>query len=125
MTKTDSATYIDGYVASVPTSAKEAYIAHCRACAPVFVEAGALRIVDGWGDDVPHGKQTDFYMAVKADAGETVVFGWIEWPSKAARDAGMAKVMADPRMAPDVNPMPFDGKRMIYGGFAKLVDSRA
>jgi uncharacterized protein YbaA (DUF1428 family) len=125
MIKADMATYIDGFVASVPTSAKDAYVAHCRACAPVFVEAGALRIVDGWGDDVPHGKQTDFHMAVKAEAGETVVLGWIEWPSKAARDAGMAKVMADPRMAADVNPMPFDGKRMIYGGFAKLNDSRA
>jgi uncharacterized protein YbaA (DUF1428 family) len=125
MTKIDTATYIDGFVASVPSNGKAAYLAHCRACAPVFIEAGALRIVDGWGDDVPHGTLTDFHMAVKADAGETVVLGWIEWPSKAVRDAGMAKVMADPRMADDVNPMPFDGKRMIYGGFAKLNDSRA
>ena len=125
MTKTGTTTYIDGFVASVPSDAKDAYVAHCLRCEPVFTEAGALRIVDGWGDDVPHGKLTDFHMAVKAAAGETVVFGWIEWPSKAARDAGMAKVMQDPRMAPEVNPMPFDGKRMIYGGFAKLNDSRA
>jgi uncharacterized protein YbaA (DUF1428 family) len=125
MTKTDTATYIDGFVASVSTAAKDAYVTHCRACAPVFIEAGALRIVDGWGDDVPHGKLTDFHMAVKAEPGETVVFGWIEWPSRADRDAGMAKVMGDPRMAADVNPMPFDGKRMIYGGFAKLNDSKA
>ncbi len=125
MTKIDTATYIDGFVASVPTAEKDAYVNHCRACAPVFIEAGALRIVDGWGDDVPHGKLTDFHMAVKAGASETVVLGWIEWPSRTARDAGMAKVMADPRMATDVNPMPFDGKRMIYGGFAKLNDSRA
>lgn len=125
MTKTDTATYIDGIVASVPTAQKDAYLAHCHASAPVFIEAGALRVVDGWGDDVPHGKLTDFHMAVKAEAGETVVLSWIEWPSKAVRDAGMARVMADPRMAPDVNPMPFDGKRMIFGGFAKLHDSRA
>jgi uncharacterized protein YbaA (DUF1428 family) len=118
-------TYIDGFVASVPNAKKDAYLAHCKACAPVFKEAGALRIVDGWGDDVPHGKLTDFHMAVKSEAGETVMFGWIEWPSKSARDAGMAKVMADPRMAPDVNPMPFDGKRMIYGGFVLLNDSMA
>jgi uncharacterized protein YbaA (DUF1428 family) len=124
MTTPDTSTYIDGFVASVSTQAKDAYIAHCRACAPVFLEAGALRIVDGWGDDVPHGKLTDFHMAVKSEPGETVVLGWIEWPSRAARDAGMAKVMADPRMAPDVNPMPFDGKRMIYAGFAKFHDSR-
>jgi uncharacterized protein YbaA (DUF1428 family) len=117
--------YIDGFVASVPTAQKDAYLAHCCICAPVFLEAGALRIVDAWGDDVPHGKLTDFHMAAKAKAGETVNFGWIEWPSKAIRDAGMAKVMADPRMAADVNPMPFDSKRMIYGGFAMLNDCRA
>ena len=125
MTNQDAATYIDGFVAAVPTAAKAAYLSHCMICAPIFIEAGALRIVDGWGDDVPQGKVTDFHMAVKAEAGETVVLGWIEWPSKAARDAGMAKVMADPRMASAINPMPFDGKRMIYGGFARLHDSRA
>jgi uncharacterized protein YbaA (DUF1428 family) len=115
---TSAPTYIDGFVASVPTGARQAYLSHCRICAPIFIEHGAVRIVDSWGDDVPHGKLTDFHMAVKAEADETVVFGWIEWPSKAARDAGMAKVMADPRMAPDACPMPFDGKRMIYGGFS-------
>lgn len=125
MTKTNTATYIDGFVASVPNNAKEAYLAHCRTCAAIFAEHGALRIVDNWGDDVPHGKLTDFHMAVKAEAMETVVFGWIEWPSKAARDEGWAKVMADPRMAPGGEPMPFDGKRMIYGGFAMLNDAAA
>ena len=74
---------------------------------------------------MPRGKLTDFYMAVKAEAEETVVFGWIEWPSKAVRDAGWAAVMADPRMAPGANPIPFDGKRMIYGGFALVHDARA
>ncbi len=125
MTTQGTSTYIDGFVASVPNGGKKAYLAHCHTCAPIFIEHGALRIVDGWGDDIPHGKLTDFHMAVKAEAEETVVFGWIEWPSKAARDIGMAKVMADPRMAPDVNPMPFDGKRMIYGGFAMFHDSKA
>jgi uncharacterized protein YbaA (DUF1428 family) len=125
MTDARTPTYIDGFVASVPTAAKEAYLAHCRICAPIFLEYGALRIVDGWGDDVPHGKLTDFHMAVKANADEAVVLGWIEWPSKAVRDAAMAKVMEDPRMAADANPMPFDGKRMIYGGFAMFHDGRA
>lgn len=125
MTKATVATYIDGFVASVPSAAKDAYRSHCRTCAPIFIEHGALRVVDGWGDDVPHGKLTDFHMAVKAEADETVVLGWIEWPSRESRDAGMAKVMADPRMAPDVNPMPFDGKRMIYGGFAMFLDRKA
>ncbi len=125
MTQAPPTTYVDGFVAAVATAAKEAYLAHCRVCAPIFIEHGALRIVDGWGDDVPHGKLTDFHRAVKAEAEETVVLGWIEWPSKAARDAGMASVMTDPRMAPGAIPMPFDGKRMIYGGFAMFHDMTA
>lgn len=122
---TGTTTYIDGFVASVPDSQREAYLAHCKACSVVFIDHGALRVVDGWGEDVPHGKLTDFHMAVKAEPGETVLFGWIEWPSKEARMAGMAKAMEDPRMTPEANPMPFDGKRMIYGGFAMFHDSRA
>ena len=125
MTATHAPTYVDGFVAAVPTAAKEAYVAHCQRCAVVFMEHGALRIVDGWADDVPLGKITDFHRAVKAETEETVAFGWIEWPSKAARDASMAKVMADPRMATEVNPMPFDGKRMIYGGFSLFHDGKA
>ena len=117
--------YVDGFVASVPSTDREAYLAHCRRMAPVFLEHGAIRVFDSWGDDVPRGKLTDFYMAVKAEAEETVVFGWIEWPSKAVRDAGWAAVMADPRMAPGASPIPFDGKRMIYGGFAPINDARA
>ena len=80
-------------------------------------------MVECWGDDVPRGKLTDMYMAVKAEPDETVCFSWIEWPSKAARDEGMAKIMADPRMQPDANPMPFDGKRIIFGGFVPLLDT--
>ena len=84
---------------------------------------GALRVVECWGDDVPRGKLTDMYLAVKAEPDETVCFSWIEWPSKAARDEGMAKIMADPRMQPGAIPMPFDGKRIIFGGFVPLLDT--
>lgn len=115
--------YIDGFVAAVPTANREAYRKHAEAAAVVFKEHGALKLVECWGDDVPDGKLTSFPMAVKKQADETVVFSWIAWPSRAARDAGMKKVMDDPRIKPDVNPMPFDGKRLIYGGFSVLVDT--
>jgi uncharacterized protein YbaA (DUF1428 family) len=80
-------------------------------------------VVECWGDDVPDGKVTSFPMAVKCEPGETVVFSWIVWPSREVRDAGMAKVLADPRVQPEVNPMPFDGKRVIYGGFEVVVEA--
>ena len=89
----------------------------------VFKEHGALKFVECWGDDVPDGKLTSFPMAVKRKDDETVVFSWIIWPSRDLRNEGMKKVMADPRMQPDVNPMPFDGKRMIYGGFEMIVEA--
>lgn len=88
----------------------------------VFKEYGALKVVECWGDDVPDGKVTSFPMAVQKKDDETVVFSWIAWPSRETRDAGMKKMMEDPRMQPDSNPMPFDGKRLIYGGFNVLVD---
>ena len=115
--------YVDGFVAAVPSARREAYRQHAEAAAAVFREHGALRVVECWGDDVPEGRLTSFPMAVKRQADETVVFSWIVWPSRAARDAGMKKVMADPRVQPDVNPMPFDGKRLIYGGFEIIVDA--
>jgi uncharacterized protein YbaA (DUF1428 family) len=101
---------------------------HARQLDPIFLELGALRVIEGWGDDVPDGKVTDFRRAVQATAEETVVFSWIEWPDKATRDAGMKKMMEDPRMDPATPgnpPMPFDGKRMIFGGFAPVVEVRA
>lgn len=113
-------TYVDGFVTAVPTAGKEAYRALAAMAAPLFVEHGALRVVECWGDDVPKGKTTDFWGAVKAEPGEEVVFSWIVWPSKATRDAGHAKVMADPRM--QCAEMPFDGKRMIFGGFDVMLD---
>ena len=115
--------YIDGFVAAVPTANRAAYRKHAEAAAAVFKEHGALKVVECWGDDVPEGKVTSFPMAVQRKPDETVVFSWIVWPSKSVRDAGMAKVMADPRLKPDVNPMPFDGKRLIYGGFEVLVEA--
>lgn len=116
-------TYVDGFVAAVPTANKDAYERHARAAAAVFKEHGALALVECWGDDVPDGKVTSFPLAVKCRDDETVVFSWITWPSRQVRDAGMQKVMADPRLQPDVNPMPFDGKRLIYGGFEMIVEA--
>lgn len=115
-------TYLDGFVAAVPTANREIYREHAALVAAVFKEYGALRVVEGWGDDVPDGKVTSFPMAVKRQPDETVVFAWIEWPSKAVRDAGMARCTADPRMPRDLKSMPFDGMRLIYGGFSALLD---
>ena len=115
--------YIDGFVAAVPTANRDAYRRHAEAAAVVFKEHGAERLVECWGDDVPDGKLTSFPMAVKKQPDETVVFSWIVWPSRQVRDAAMPKVMADPRLKPETNPMPFDGKRLIYGGFSVIVDT--
>ena len=118
-------TYVDGFVIPVPAGKKEAYREMAARAAPIFKEHGALRIVECWGDDVPDGKVTDFKRAVKAEAGETVVFSWIVWPSKDVRDAANRKVMSDPRLAYSPDTMPFDGKRPIWGGFELLLDSGA
>src|ERR1700730_8049718 len=116
-------TYVDGFVAAVPTANREIYKKHAEAAAVVFKEHGALKLVDCWGDAVPDAKVTSFPMAVKRKDDETVVFSWITWPSRKVRDEGMKKVMADPRLQPDRNPMPFDGKRLIYGGFEMIVEA--
>jgi uncharacterized protein YbaA (DUF1428 family) len=116
--------YIDGFVIAVPTANKQQFIDHAKSADAVFLEQGATRVLECWGDDVPTGTLTDFRMAVKAEDQETVVFSWIEWPDKETRDAAMSKmdeIMADPRMDPAKNPMPFDGKRMVFGGFAPVV----
>jgi uncharacterized protein YbaA (DUF1428 family) len=107
--------YIDGFVASVPTAEKAAYVEYTNRIDALFVEYGATRVVDGWGDDVPHGKVTDFYRAVAAPEVETVVFGYIEWPDKETRTTGWDGIMKDERMSGQ--QAPFDGKRMIFGGF--------
>ena len=121
--------YIDGFVIACPKANKEKFIAHAEKADPVFMELGATRILECWQDDVPKGKVTDFFGAVKATEEEAVLFSWIEWPDKQTRDAAMAKMtemmenpeLADPRMDPVNNPMPFDGKRMIFGGFVPVV----
>lgn len=115
-------TFIDGMVAAVPNANREAFLKHAKDAAEVFKEAGAVKVSENWGVDVPDGELTSMAMAVKKEAEETVVFSWIVWPDKDTRDAGWAKVMEDPRMRPDVNPMPFDGKRMIFGGFETILD---
>ena len=114
--------YVDGFVIPVPTERREEFRRHAAAAAPIFLEHGATRVVECWGDDVPDGKRTDFRIAVKAEPGETVVFSWIEYPSREARNECMRKVMADPRME-GLGPMPFDGARMIFGGFLPIVQA--
>ena len=113
--------YVDGFVAAVATNERETYMKHLAHVHPLFTECGALSLVDCWGDDVPEGKLTSFPMAVKCQPNETVVFGWVTWASREARDDGWKKLMADPRM--QAESMPFDGKRMIFGGFQVMLES--
>ncbi|ALD92257.1 DUF1428 domain-containing protein [Cupriavidus gilardii] len=115
--------YVDGFVIAVPTANREAYREMAQKAAQVFKEYGALRVFECWGDDVPEGKVTSFTMAVQRKDDESVVFSWIEWPSREKRDEGMKAAMADPRLANDMQNMPFDGQRMIYGGFEPIVQA--
>lgn len=118
--------YVDGFVIAVPTANKQKFTDHAAMADPVFMEMGATHIVEAWQDDVKDGKVTDFRRAVQATPQESIVFSWITWPDKATRDAAMAKIMSgefnDPRMNPEKNPMPFDGMRLIYGGFSPVVE---
>jgi len=116
--------YVDGYVIPVPKSKRAAYRKLARLGAEVFTDHGAVRVVECWGDEVPPGKITGFDKAVKLKEDEVVVFSWIEWPDKQTRKRGNKKAMADPRFeGMDLKAMPFDGKRMIFGGFRVLVES--
>ncbi len=114
--------YVDGFIAAVPNTNREAYRKHAETAGALFKEYGALKMVECWGDDVPEGEVTSFSMAVKRGADETVVFSWIHWPDRETRNAGWEKIMADPRMAGEMGSMPFDGKRLIYGGFEILLE---
>ena len=114
--------YVDGFVVPVLTASREVYRKHAATAAVVFKENGALSVVECWGDDVPEGKLTSFPMAVQRKDDETVVFSWITWPSRDARNQGMKKAMEDERLKNMA--MPFDGKRMIYGGFEVIVNAR-
>lgn len=119
-------TYVTGFLIPVPKDKRQAYKELATTAAQVFLEYGATRVVESWGDDIPDGKINDFRTSIVAEEGEEVVLSWIEWPSKEVRDIGSAKVMADDRMKPkDGEKIPFSGDRMIYGGFAVMVDERA
>lgn len=112
--------YVDGCVLAVPTQNRAEYLKHAKVAAQVFKDHGAVSVTECWGEDVPDGELTSFPMAVKCEADETVVLSWIVWPSKQAREVGMQAVMVDERMDPANTPVPFDGKRMIFGGFELL-----
>jgi uncharacterized protein YbaA (DUF1428 family) len=114
--------YIDGFVVPVPEGKRDAYRALASKMAKVFRQHGAARVVEAIADDVSHGKVTDFYRAVKAEDGETVVFSFIEWPDKATRDEAWQKIMSDESLKPE-GEMPFAGQRMFWGGFDKVVDT--
>lgn len=118
-------TYVDGFIIAVPQSNKQQFVDYSRTMDSVIIECGASRVLECWDDDVPDGKVTDFRRAVQATDDEAIVFSWIEWPDKATRDAAMEKMKdamnVDPRLHPTKNPMPFDGKRMIFGGFVPVL----
>ena len=115
-------TYVDGFVVPVPKEKIEDYKAMARKAGEVWKEYGALAFAECIGDDVPYGEVTSFPRAVQAKDDEIVVFSWIVYESREQRDAVNAKVMADPRLKADMSEMPFDGKRMIYGGFKAFLE---
>jgi uncharacterized protein YbaA (DUF1428 family) len=115
--------YVDGYVLAVPRKNKSDYIRLAEVAAAVFKDHGALSVVENWADDVPNGELTSLPMAVQCKDEEDVVFSWITWPSREARDAGNKAAMEDARFQGwDPSNMPFDGKRMIFGGFVTIVE---
>jgi len=114
-------TYIDGFVAAVPQANKQAYLNHVRKALTLFKDHGAVRMVENWADDVPEGKVTDFHRSVRKKDDEAVLFSWVEWPSREARDNGMKAMMQDARMKSMT--MPFDGQRLIFGGFSPVVET--
>lgn len=118
-------TYVDGFLIPVPEAKRADYLRMAEVGAAVFIDHGALEVVENWGDDVVRGTHTDFFMAVKAEEGEAVVFSWITWPDKAARDAGNKAAMEDKRFEEWVGTEVFDGKRMIFSGFQTIVSAKA
>ena len=116
-------TYIEGFIVAVPKANRDEYLRHATAFVPLFKEFGGTRHVEAWASDVPDGKVTDFRKAVQAKEDEDVVFSWFEYSSREARDAASQKMMSDPRMEQMGATMPFDGKRMVFGGFASMLDT--
>lgn len=116
-------TYVEGFLTPVPSANKDEYLKHAQSAAPLFERLGATRFVETWGDDVPDGKVNDLKKSVNLEDGETVLFSWLEYPDKAARDAANEKMMSDPAMAEMAKDMPFDAGRMIYSGFEAIVDT--
>lgn len=114
--------YTDGFVVPVPEGKTDAYQALAAKMAKVFRQHGATRVLEALSDDVPKGKVTDFYRAVKAEDGEKVVFSFVEWPDKDTRDQAWAKIMADESLKPE-GDMPFSGQRMFWGGFEPILDT--
>jgi uncharacterized protein YbaA (DUF1428 family) len=112
--------YIEGFVAAVPNANKAEYLKHAKESVTMFKKLGATRVVECWGSDVPKGVLTDFYKATQAKDDETPIFSWIEYPDKATRDAANKKMSEDPTMAN--MQMPFDGKRMFWGGFEQILN---
>lgn len=115
-------TYIQGFLVPVPNSRRDEYIDYAKRFAPIWKEFGALDVVECWGVEVPDGKVTSFPKAVDLKEDETVVFSWIVWPSKAVVDEATPKMLEDPRFHPDTSPMPFDGQRIVYGGFEPILE---
>ncbi len=115
--------YVEGFLIPVPASRKERYRELAQQASALFREFGATRVVECWGDDVPDGEVHDFKRAAKVEGDEVVVFSWVEYPSKSVRDAANEKMRSDPRMQTNGDPMPFDAKRMSFGGFAPILDT--
>jgi len=118
-------TYFEGFVVPVPEANKDAFRDHANGLSPALRDVGVRRQVEAWGSDIPEGKVTDFRKAVDARPDEKVVFAWFEYPDRQARDAANAKMMSEPRMEEMGSDAPFDGKRMILGGFEAIVEEGA
>lgn len=113
--------YVQGFLVPVPAAKEGDYLAMAKTFDALFMEYGALEVVEAWEDDVPDGKVTDFRRAVAAEADEKVVFSWVIWPDKDTAKAAEEKMMASEAM-PDMSQMPFDGKRLVYGGFRSILE---
>ena len=116
-------TYVDGFILPLPNGKEDEYRAQAEKFARKAEEQGAIGTIEALGDNLEHGHTTDFFRAVQATDDENVVFSFILWPSKEVRDAAWEKIMADPDMQPGAQPMPFDGKRMFWGGFKPLLNT--